>query len=236
MVHNVPVGTSWAFVRQTIFATAQPVVDSSALREAYALPNGFTDPMLLEHGIADETIPVGPEQYLELLSPTGDASPLHRWLGRRGGSGGYGVAVQVPEMAPIRARATERGVDILIEEMAFGHPIMQLSPRQCGTLLDLDEMPDRAQWFWDDITPGPSPSALVDRVVEIEIGVTEPAVTAALWAYLLDVDQPTDTSVEVGTRITFVPQTSGGIQTVTLRSNAPVADIERLGTTFRHVA
>ncbi|MCU1367921.1 MAG: hypothetical protein JWL72_2775 [Ilumatobacteraceae bacterium] len=236
MVHTDPMSTSWAFVRQTIFATADPAADSAALRTAYGLPAGFTDPMLLEHGIADETIPVGTDQYLELLSPSSDASPLNHWLGKRGGPGGYGVAVQVPEMAPIRERAVERGVKILIEELAFGHPIMQLNPRQCGTLLDLDEMPDRAKWFWDDITPGPSASALIDGVVEIEIGVAEPSATAALWAYLLDVEQSTATSVDLGTRVTFVPPTSGGIQAVTLRSvGERPPDTARLGATFRHV-
>ena len=229
--------TRWAFVRQTIFATSQPIEDSRVLRDAYSLPAGFTDPMLLEHGIADETVPIGPDQYLELLSPAGEASPLHGWLAKHGGHGGYGIAVQVPDMASIRERVVDRGIKILIEQDAFGHPIMQLNPRQVGgLLLDLDEMPDRSAWFWDDITPGPSSGAVVDAVLDIEIGVSDPDGFAALWAHLLDVDQPTPRSVDLGTRITFVEAETAGVVAVTLRINGDrdVADRQQFGVMFHH--
>ena len=229
--------TSWAFVRQTIFATSRPIEDSAMLRAAYSLPEGFTDPMLLEHGLADETIPVGPEQYLEILSPAGETSPLTGWLAKHGGHGGYGIAVQVPDMTAIRERVVERGVKILIEQEALGHRIMQLNPRQVGgLLLDLDEVPDRSVWFWDDITPGPSADATVDGVLEIEVGCSDPEVFAGLWADLLDVDQPTPTSVDLGTRISFVAAETAGIAAVTLRAAAggEIHDGEQLGVTFRH--
>ncbi|MCU1395771.1 MAG: hypothetical protein JWM34_4199 [Ilumatobacteraceae bacterium] len=231
--------TSWAFVRQAIFATSSPADDSAELRAAYALPKGFTDPMLLEHGIVDETIPVGPDQYIELLSPASDASPLTGWLAKHGGQGGYGVAVQVPDMASIRSRVVEQGIKILIEQDAFGHPIMQLNPRQVGgLLLDLDEMPDRSAWFWDDITPGPAGDATVDSIVEIEVGVPDPLEFAALWAHLLDVDQPTPTSVDLGMRISFVEAEVAGVLAITLRvaGGDTIADSTRLGVSFRHVA
>ena len=73
--------------------------------------------------------------------------------------------------------------------------------------------------------------------MDIEIGVADPLETAALWAYLLDIAQLSPTSVDLGTRVTFVPATTGGIQTVTLRCvGEPAADVQRLGVTFRHTS
>ena len=232
-VQTGAMSSSWAFVRQMIFATAELVADSEALSSAYGLPPGFTDPMLLDFGIADETIPIGPEQYIELLSPAGDDSPLHAWLDKRG-VGGYGVAVQVPDMTAIRERAMAAGVSIVIEQEALGHRIMQLNPRRMGMLLDLDEVPDRTRWFWDDITPGPAADARVDALAEIEIGVAEPETTAALWAHLLDVDQPTATTVDLGTIVSFLTAEHAGVLALTLRTAEELPDRSLLGVTFRH--
>lgn len=231
--------TSWAFVRQVIFATPDPSGDSTLLRDSYALAQGFRDPLLLEYGIADETIPVGAEQYIELLSPSGDASPLHAWLARTGGPGGYGVAVQVPDIAAIRERAIERGVKVLIDQEALGHRVMQLNPRQVGILLDLDGVADRSTWFWDDITPGPAAGATIDGVAEVEIGVPDPAATAALWASLLGVDQLSETTVDLGTTISFVAAERGAITAVTMYAAPGAAvspDTSMLGVTIRHRA
>lgn len=236
MVQTGPVSASWAFVRQLIFATVEPERDSAALRHEYGLPAGFTDPMLLDFGIADETIPVGSEQYIELLSPAGDQSPLHAWTSKRGGAGGYGVAVQVPDISAIRERAVAAGVAILIEQEALGHRIMQLDPRRMGLLLDLDEVPDRSRWFWDDITPGPAADAGIDALLEVEIGVVDPEVTAALWADLLAVPQPSSTTVDLGTTISFVAAERAGMRAVTLRSPEAQSERSMLGVTFRHRA
>lgn len=228
---------SWAFVRQVVLATATPEADATALRDTYALPHGFTDPELLEHGIADETIPLGPRQYLELIAPASETSPLNAWLGRAGGRAGYGVAVQVPEMAVIRERAQRLGVRIMIDQLAFGHPIMQLHPRDVGILLDLDEAADKDWWFWDEISPGPSDTAVVDAVLAVEVGVTDPERMAALWSELLAVAQPTATSVDLGTTVNFVPADRGCLLAVTLQlaNGEPMRDdVELVGIKFRH--
>jgi len=228
---------SWAYLRQVVLATVDPVGDTAALRAAYGLPVGFTDPELLAHGIADETIPVGPRRFVELVSPSGDHSPLTPWLAKRGGRAGYGVAVQVPDIPAIRARAVSRGVGIMIEQEALGHRIMQLHPRQVGILLDLDEVPDRNAWFWDEISPGPASAALIDDIVEVEIGVPDPHAMAALWSHLLDVEQPTETSVDLGTLIQFVAADSPSMRAVTVQTvsgRTSPADAEFVGVRIRH--
>lgn len=230
----------WAFVRQVVLATTDPDTDIDALRAAYRLPAGFTDPELAEHGIADRTIPTGPEQFLEVIAPSSPSSPLHAWLGRLGGRAGYGLAVQVPDMAAIRDRAASLGVRIVIDQEARGHRIMQLHPGDVGILLDLDESADRNWWFWDDISDGPAPDAIVDGVVEIEVCTPDPERMAALWSTLLGVDRPTATAVDLGTTIRFVGGDHRGVRAVTLRltDRAPsvVDDAEMFGITFRHVA
>lgn len=228
---------SWAFLRQVVLATVDPSADSAALRATYGLPVGFTDPELLAHGIADETIPVGPRRFVELVSPSGDHSPLTPWLAKRGGRAGYGVAVQVPDIAAIRERVVSRGVGIMIEQEALGHRIMQLHPRQVGILLDLDEVPDRTSWFWDEISPGPAAAALIDDIVEIEIGVPDPCAMATLWSHLLDVEQPTESSVDLDALIQFVAADIASMRAVTMQTatgRTSPADAEFVGVTFRH--
>ncbi len=228
---------SWAFLRQVVIATPDAARDSATLRSTYRLPIGFTDPMLLEHGVADETIPLGPTRYVELISPANDSSFLHPWLQRVGGAAGYCVAVQVPDIDAIRARATDLGVRVLVDQLALGHKVMQLHRRDFGLILDLDEIADRSVWFWDDVTPGPSPDAIVDDIVEVVVGVTDPQHVATTWATLVDVPQPTPTSVDFGLTIQFVASDSPGLQTVTLQlaSGATAVDDQVIaGVTFRH--
>ncbi|MEO6123210.1 MAG: hypothetical protein ABIR32_05835 [Ilumatobacteraceae bacterium] len=234
---NTTSNVSWGFVRQVVLATSDPEGDGAMLRSAYGLPAGFTDPELAEHGIADMTIPVGPEQFLEIIAPASPASPLTNWLARLGGRAGYGVAVQVPDMTSIRERAVGAGVRIMIDQTARGHRIMQLHPSDMGMLLDLDEAADRQWWFWDEISEGPAADAAVDAVLAIEIGVADPAVMAARWAAVVGVELLSPTSVDLDTTVHFVEAERNGLRGVTLRE-APghdhIPDAEWFGVRFSH--
>ena len=57
------------------------------LREALNLAPGFTDPLLEDIGLADETLAVGPQAFLEIVAPLDETVSLARWI-RKGGRGG----------------------------------------------------------------------------------------------------------------------------------------------------
>ncbi len=228
---------SWAMLRQVVIATATLADDVGVMRTAYSLPPGFSDPVLLDYGVADETIPIGPKHFVEFIAPADETSFLHPWLDRCGGHGGYCLSVQVPDVAAIRDRTSGLGIRIVTDQQALGHQIMQVRSRDVPILLDLGEIPDRSRWFWDDITPGPAAAATVDGIVEVEFGVTDAEAAASLWSVLLGVDQPTPTSVDLGTIIRFVTSESRGLTAVTLTLADGVAarnDANVAGLTVRH--
>ena len=78
---------------------------------------------------------------------------------------------------------------------------------------------------------------MVDGIVEVEFGVTDAEVAASLWSTLLGVDQPTATSVDLGTIIRFVTSDTGGLTAVTLTLADGVSarnDANVGGITIRH--
>ena len=234
---------AWAQLRQVVLATDDIALASKELRATYRLPDGFADPQLDEHGIADESIPLGPVHYLELVSPTGlDAAGganLARWLTKRGGQGGYCLSVQVPDAHAARERALARGVRVVADQDVLGHRIIQLHPADAGVLLELDGIADRGSWFWDDITPGPASDAVVDALLGVTIAVADPPAVIETWLEVVDVPRIDANTLDLGVPVTFVVGGTPGIVAVDLRLAAgepPREDATVLGVLFRHHA
>jgi catechol 2,3-dioxygenase-like lactoylglutathione lyase family enzyme len=211
-----PSGDSWAKLRQVAMASDDAPAGERLLRETLGLPVGFADPELPKIGMTDATLALGDETYLEVIGVADETSHLNRWLAKVGGSGGYAISVQVPDVSAIRKRAGELGVRIAIDTTAFGRPVLQLHPKDVGMLLEFDEIDDPAVWFWDDVTPGPSADAVVDRIEEIEVGVEDPQAMAELWATLAGLERKSPTSVDFGPTITFVPAVPAQLKAIVL--------------------
>ena len=179
----------WAKLRQVVIATTDHDGDLRSVRDAFGLGEGFADDELAELSLADATLAVSAERYLEFVSPTGEGA-LARWLAKIGGRGGYVLSVQHPDPDGVRARALEAGIGIPIDQKAFGHTILQLHPRDLGLVLEVDGIDDPAVWFWDDIDPGPEPGAGVDEVLGVEVPVADPESMVRLWVDLLELAAP----------------------------------------------
>lgn len=213
---------SWARLRQVVLAATDLEPAVTTLREGLGLGEGFTDPELADHGLADRTFPLGGSAYLEVVSPMLAEHPVARWLERVGGAGGYCLSVQVPDVVACVSRAVKLDVRVAVEAEAMGHRIVQLHPKDVGLLLELDGIADRDAWFWDDITSGPQVDALADGLLAVEIGVPEPERMAATWAGILDVARPTPASVDLGAEIRFVPAQQPRLLAVRLRGTGRV--------------
>ena len=127
--------SGWAKLRQVVVATTEHDADIAALRKAFGLGEGFADPGLKEISLVDATLPVSAERYLELVGPTDEQSPVGRWLAKIGGRGGFVLSVQHPDPDGVRSRATELGVRVPIDELAFGRTVLQLQPKDVGLVL-----------------------------------------------------------------------------------------------------
>lgn len=204
-------GGSWAALRQAVFAA--PHLDRAVeqLRTTLRLPAGFADPELAAFGMGDRTLPVG-SQFLEVVSPLQDQGPLSTFLQRHPGGGGYCLSVQVPDVTPIRQSALDEGIRIVADTTALGRRVLQLHPKDVGVLLEFDEIPERDTWFWDDVSTGPDHQALVDRLVGVQVRHHDPCAAAALWARLSGAQQLSDTCVDFGTHVSFLPGERAGWQ------------------------
>jgi hypothetical protein len=213
---------SWAVLRHLVLAATDALAASARLAAALRLPAGFGDPELAAVGLTDRNMPVGGQKYLEVVGPLGPDSYINRWLGRVGGQGGYCLSVQVPDVAACKERARERNVRLAADQQVLGHPIVQLHPADVGVLLELDGISDQRRWFWDDITPGPRPDALIDDITAVTVGVPDPEATAALWAAIIGLELAAPARLDFsGCAVGFVAHPRGQVLAATFRRARP---------------
>jgi hypothetical protein len=208
----------WAVLRHLVLAANDALAESARLAAALRLPEGFGDPELAAIELTDRNMPVGPQKYLEVVGPLGPGSYINRWLSRVGGQGGYCLSVQVPDVPGSRRRALARGVRLAADQEVLGHRIIQLHPADTGVLLELDGIADPSRWFWDDITPGPRPDALIDDITAVTVGVPDPEATAGLWADIIGLQPVTPTRLDFsGCAIEFTAHPRGQLLAATFR-------------------
>ncbi len=221
------VSPSWAKLRQVVVATNTHEDDIAAIREAFGLGPGFGDPELKEMSLADVTMPVSAERYLEFVSPTDTDTSVAKWLSKIGGRGGYVLSVQHPDPEGVRARCQERGIRIPVDQEAFGKTILQLHPKDMGLVLEIDGMEVATEWFWDDIDPGPEPGAGVVEILGIDVPVDDPISMNALWHEILDIGKPVkgDEADLGGAFVRFLPGGPSPAWTIYLRRSATAASV-----------
>jgi hypothetical protein len=163
----------WAELRQVGFAALDHAAAVRAATDLLELGPGFGDPLLAELNLADFTAPIGPDTYIEVLSPTVSEHSVARWLRRVGGAAGWVLSTQVPSLDGVTERAAEHGVRIAVQTQALGRNIVQFHPLDIGVLLELDEFLPRDAWFWDDLETAraaqASRSAKVDDIVAVDV-------------------------------------------------------------------
>jgi hypothetical protein len=208
----------WAVLRHLVLAAEDALAASAGLAGALRLPAGFGDPELAAIDLIDRNLPVGGQKYLEVVGPLGPGSYINRWLSRVGGQGGYCLSVQVPDVTACKQRALDRGVRLAADQEVLGHRIIQVHPADTGVLLELDGIADRDRWFWDDITPGPRPDALIDDITAVTVGVPDPEAAAALWAGIIGLAPVAPARLDFsGCAIEFTPHPRGQLLAATFR-------------------
>jgi len=184
----------WAQLRQVVLATLDHAGDSELVRKTLQLGPSFDDPELATIGLADATFPVGPDTYLEVCGPMTEDHQVAKWLRKVGGTSGWCLSTQVPNLDGVRERCAQLGVRVAIEAEALGHEIVQLHPLDVGVLLELDSFIPRDEWFWDDLEGAKVAQSergvFVDDIVGVEIAVEDPAAMATTWATIIGLPEP----------------------------------------------
>jgi len=126
------------------------------LEAVLGLEVAFHDPGVGVFGLRNAVLPVG-NGFLEVLTPTQQASSGERFLARRGGDGGYMVILQVDDLEAERRRLAELGVRVVWETTleSTGDPktpgagTLHLHPRDVGgAIASLDAMDPPDAWRW----------------------------------------------------------------------------------------
>lgn len=202
---NAPV---WADLRQVVLATTTPAEVAGELRAQLGLGRGFGDPELQAFGIDDDTMAVGADTFLEVVSPTTAEHPIAAWLAKRGGSAGYLLSVQVSDVDACLARCEQAGVRVTVRHVVQGWNVAQLHPGDMGgSSVELDGLHERGRWFWDALDIDRPASSLVDDVVAVDVASDDPAAFLAKWATVFGLDaDTTSNTLALGTRtVRFVP-------------------------------
>ncbi|WP_456695954.1 hypothetical protein [Aeromicrobium sp. P5_D10] len=195
---------SFTTIRQVIIGTGDMEKASAQFQETFGLAEGFADPLLEPLGIDDQTFRVGPEAHLELVGALKPEAAIAGWVAKVGGiGGGYGLSIQVDDLAPFVANAAELGVRTIEDLEVYGHRIIQLHPGDLGLLIELDEIADPEKWFWDDVEAEVPAAPLIDEVLAVEVSSPDPAVQSAKWGQLFGLEVATVDGIpciELGSR------------------------------------
>jgi catechol 2,3-dioxygenase-like lactoylglutathione lyase family enzyme len=119
-------------------------LDSAAeqVRSVLGLEVAYRDPSVDQFGLRNIVCPLGPEDFLEVVSPVVEDTPAARYLAGRGGDSAYMVLLQCPDPEPVR-RAVERlGVRVGAAVDTDDYMSFHLHPKDCGgVLLSIDWAP-----------------------------------------------------------------------------------------------
>ena len=219
----------WEILRQVVIGARDLDKTGRQLREALNLAPGFADPLLEDIGLADETLAVGPQAFLEIVAPLDETVSLARWIRKGGGEGGYALSIQVSNIAPYLERAAAVGVRTVADLEAYGHRIVQLHPGDLGLLVELDEIPDADEWFWDETEKEVSVDPWVDDILGVDVSSPDPAKTATLWAEVFGKkpDSARTLSIRLGSRVvSFVPGERSMLSAIDLAAASGASAVE----------
>ncbi len=211
----------WLRLRQICLIAGElaPAVDE--LTSVLGIKVCYRDPGLDVFGLENALMPIG-NQLLEVVAPVQADTAGGRYLERRGGDGGYMVITQCDDHTPRRARVEALGVRIVHQFETDEFRNMQMHPRDTGgCFFEIDEVlgPDAhdPDGPWEPAGPNWQDGQCLDRVSAIaaaEIQADDPAIVAARWAEIAEIDLSEDTSGQPTFRfenadIRFVPCTDG---------------------------
>lgn len=184
---------SWIRLRQVALVARDLDAVVADLHEAFGIEVAFSDPAVAAFGLRNAVLPVG-NQFIEVVSPTGEGTAGGRQLDRLGGDGGYMVICHTDDHSAVRRRVHELGVRTVLEADEDGYRIMQLHPGDTGgSFLEVDFQPggEDAGGPWmpaGDEWQRARRTEVVDGMTAVTVQSRDPDATSARWAEITGLD------------------------------------------------
>jgi catechol 2,3-dioxygenase-like lactoylglutathione lyase family enzyme len=196
-------------LRQIALASRDIDAATSTMNSELGLEVAHRDPWVAMFGLQNVVIPVGDQDFLEVVSPVAEDTSAGRYLDRHGGDGGYMLIFETPDIDALRPEIDALDVRIVqaIEDEA--HTSLQLHPKDCdGIMLSLDSSSD--QW----LAAGPDwpqfvRTKIVTGIAAVEFAVQDPVSVAARWARLTGGAADGDTLSYTNLLLRLVPAGQG---------------------------
>jgi len=161
---------------------------AAQLRGAFGWQQPFSDPGVAQFGLSNAVFAVG-DTFVEVVAPVEPGTTAGRYLGRRGGDGGYMTLFQVADLAAARRRVADLGVRVVwtadLTDIAGTH----LHPKDVpGAIVSLDWADPADSWRWAGPSwTGRAPEHAPGGVTGLTIEVSDPVRAAQRWAAVLGV-------------------------------------------------
>ncbi len=194
-------------LRQPVVAVRDLSAGVAEWRSALGLGPGARDADMATFGLDHEVLGVGAETFIEVVAPIRDDAAVAHLLERAGGDCGYMLALHIrdADVQAFHARVAANGYRVVMTSSYLGSDIVQLHPREFGTLLQVSHT-DRP-WHWLESVGRHTTGTVADEITAVQIAVDDPAAMASKWATLLGIEADATTlPLDQGT-IEFVPAT-----------------------------
>jgi hypothetical protein len=144
----------------------------------------FEDPGVAEFGLHNTLMTIG-DQFLEVVSPTGEGTTAGRLLDKRGGDGGYMAIFEVDDLDARQDALSAAGVRVVWSIDLPDIRARHLHPRDVGgAIVSIDQPVPNGTWRWAGPWRAHAETSVVTAIAGIDVAAAEPAAMRARWAAL----------------------------------------------------
>jgi len=211
-------------LRQICLVAPHLEASSALIRALLGVEECHRDSGVAKYGLENALFPIGPDRFLEVVSPTGPATAAGRFLEQTQGRGGYMLIFDSDDPKARAERAKGLGVRLANHIDRERYQGYQLHPKDCrAAFLEFNHTPggeDPGGTYWPagEHWQRHVRTEVTRRLEGVEVLSQDPAGLAAHWSAIMDVPA----TAQGGRHIINVDK-----QTVTIVS-APGATRERL--------
>ena len=180
-------------LRQICLAAPHLEASSALIRALLGVEECHRDPNVAKYGLENALFPIGPDRFLEVVSPTGPGTAAGRFLEQTQGRGGYMLIFDCDDPKARAERAQRLGVRLanhIDRERFQGY---QLHPKDCrATFLEFDhsvggEGADGAYWPAGAHWRRHVRTDVVRDLAGVTVLSRDPSGLAAHWSAIMDV-------------------------------------------------
>lgn len=226
---------TWTRLRQVALVATDLDSAVADLEREFGLRVAYRDPGVATFGLVNAVMPIG-TQFIEVVSPTRDATAAGRQLQRMGGDGGYMVICHTDDHPRRRRRVEDLGVRVAFEAGEGDYRIMQLHPADTGgSFLEIDFQPG-GEDPWGPWSPaGPEwqqASRGEGAITGVRVQSVDPERTARRWADILEIEPGPGPLALDNASVEFVAGPVDCLVGVTVTGTGPGRSVRICGVDF----